>query len=150
MEFVEAYRRFWKEFGTHKKMVLSSSQNDIVTSRMMSIVCMGEKLYFQTDKTFRKYEQIKNNPNVSLCIDNIQIDGTCYEVNPPSQNKEFSQAYQTHYPFSYEHYSSLESECVFEVTPNFIERWHYIKETPWIEQIDVKYKKYSMEEYHIK
>ena len=149
MDFAEAYHRFWKEFGTHKKMVLSSSKDDVVSSRMMSIVCIGEKL-FQTDKTFRKYEQIKNNPNVSLCIDNIQIDGTCYEVNPPSWNKEFSQAYQKYYPFSYEHYSSLESECVFEVTANFIERWHYSNETPWIEQIDIKHKRYSMKEYHIK
>ena len=62
MDFSEAYHRFWKEFGTHKKMVLSSSADDVVSSRMMSIVCIGEKLYFQTDKTFRKYsaEPIKN------------------------------------------------------------------------------------------
>lgn len=38
---------------------------------MMSVVLINGVFYFQPDKTFRKYEQIKDNPNVALCIDNI-------------------------------------------------------------------------------
>ena len=49
MEFNQQYANFWKKFGASKKMVLSTSFNDIVTSRMMSIVCIDEKLYFQTN-----------------------------------------------------------------------------------------------------
>ncbi len=67
-------KEFFDGFGTGKKMVLSTSHNDIVTSRMMSIVLIEGVFYFQTDITFRKYEQIKNNPKVSLCIDNMQIE----------------------------------------------------------------------------
>lgn len=47
--FEDKYLKFWQEFGTCKKMVLSTSLNDKVTSRMMSIVVMDGKLYFQTD-----------------------------------------------------------------------------------------------------
>ena len=80
MEFTKAYENFYKELGESKKMVLSTSLNDVVTSRMMSVVVIDKKIYFQTDKTFRKYNQLKENPRVSLCIDNIQIEGYCKQV----------------------------------------------------------------------
>ncbi|MFQ7174659.1 MAG: pyridoxamine 5'-phosphate oxidase family protein [Thomasclavelia ramosa] len=55
---------------------------------MMSIVVLNKKIYFQTDRTFRKYKQIKENPQVSLCIDNIQMEGYCEQVGilPIMQN----------------------------------------------------------------
>ena len=67
MEFGEAYEKLWKELGVNKKMVLSSSFENIVTSRTMSSIILNEKFYFQTDKAFRKYSQLKGNCNVALC-----------------------------------------------------------------------------------
>lgn len=52
MEFNTAYENFYKELDESKKMVLSTSLNDVVTSRMMSIVVLNKKIYFQTDKLF--------------------------------------------------------------------------------------------------
>lgn len=101
MEFQEAYANFYKEFAKSKKMVLSTSLNDVVTSRMMSILVLNKKMYFQTDKAFRKYSQLKGNPNVSLCIDNIQIEGHCEEIGHPSENIEFCEAYKKYYTGSY-------------------------------------------------
>ena len=97
MNFEKEYIKFWSEFGKGKKMVLSSSLNNIVTSRMMSIVYFEEKLYFQTDKLFRKYEQLKGNPHISLCIDNIQIEGKCKEVGKPKENINFCNIYIKNY-----------------------------------------------------
>lgn len=45
-----------------------------------------EKLYFQTDNTFKKYNQLKGNNKVALCIDNIQIEGECTELGHPLEN----------------------------------------------------------------
>ena len=42
--FEEEYLKFWQEFGTSKKMVLSTALNDIVTSRTMSIIHLDGKL----------------------------------------------------------------------------------------------------------
>lgn len=147
LNFKKAYEKFWNEFGKYRKMVLSSSKNDFVTSRMMSIIVINEKFYFQTDKSFRKYEQLKANPNISLCIDNIQIEGKCYETCNPSDNISFSNVYKQYYPFSYNKYSLLKNECVFEVIPNFIERWQYIDDTAYIEIIDIENQTYSIKEY---
>ena len=119
-DFQEAYKNFYQDFGKSKKMVLSTSLNDLVTSRMMSIVVIHKKMYFQTDKTFRKYSQLKGNPNVSLCIDNIQIEGHCEEIGRPLENTDFTDAYQKCFPGSYMRYTSLDSERLFEVTPTFI------------------------------
>lgn len=147
MVFQEAYTKFWQELGTSKKMVLSSSLNDIVTSRTMSVIILDEKLYFQTDKASRKYSQIKGNSNVALCIDNIQIEGSCNEVGAPADNKEFSNAYEKHFLNSYNRYSFLENERLFVVIPTFIERWIYVNNIPYIETFDIKNKKYSCTQY---
>lgn len=147
MEFQEEYTKFYKEFGESKKMVLSTSLNDIVTSRTMSIIVLDEKLYFQTDKTLRKYRQLKGNPNVSLCIDNIQIEGECEEVGIPLENTEFSNAYKKYFLSSYTSYTSLKNERLFVVIPTFIERWLYIGSDPYIEIFDVANKHYSLSQY---
>lgn len=147
MGFQEEYTKFYKEFGESKKMVLSTSLNDIVTSRTMSIIVLDEKLYFQTDKTLRKYRQLKGNSNVSLCIDNIQIEGCCEEVGRPLENIEFSNAFKKHFLSSYTRYTSLKNERLFEVIPTRIERWLYIDSAPYIEIFDVANKRYSLNQY---
>ncbi len=83
MNFDENYRSFLNDFGNGWKAVLSTAENNIVSSRMMSIVQINGIFYFQTDKTFRKYRQLTQNRNVALCIDNIQIEGEAEEIGHP-------------------------------------------------------------------
>lgn len=145
--FSEKYSELMDQFGISKKMVLSTAENNIVSSRMMSVIQINGKLYFQTDKTFRKYRQIVQNPNVSLCIDNIQIEGRCKEIGRPLENNEFLQKFQRCFPDSYKRYSLLENEVLFEMTPTYIERWVYIGSVPFIEIYDISNKEYRLDEY---
>lgn len=145
--FSEKYSDLMDQFGISKKMVLSTAENNIVSSRMMSVIQINGKLYFQTDKTFRKYRQIVQNPNVSLCIDNIQIEGRCKEIGRPLENNEFLQKFQRCFPDSYKRYSLLENEVLFEMTPTYIERWVYIDSVPFIEIYDVSNEEYRLDEY---
>lgn len=128
-------------------MVLSTSVHDVVTSRMMSIIVLDKKMYFQTDKTFRKYNQLKENPNVSICIDNIQIEGYCEEIGRPDEHIAFSDAYKKYFPSSYMRYTALENERLFVVRPTFIERWRYIDKIPYMEIFDVVNKQYRLKMY---
>lgn len=123
MLFDEAYRRFWMDLGESRTRALSTSLHDLVTSRMMSIVVLEGRLFFQTDRTFRKYEQIKGNAHVALCADNFQIEGECKEVGRPVENPDFCRAYEKYFHSSFQRYSGLENERLFAVTPTFIERW---------------------------
>ncbi len=142
MTFDEAYLKFWEEFGESRTMVLSTSLHDIVTSRTMSIVACEEKLYFQTDKTFRKCDQLKENPHVALCIDQIQIEGECSKIGRPSDHSDFCRAYERCFPGSYRRYSHLQNERLFCVIPALIERWLYIDGKPCIETFDIAHREY--------
>ena len=57
------FNSFLSDFGKGRKMVLSTAENNIVSSRMMSVVLIDGVFYFQTDVTFKKYRQLKNNPH---------------------------------------------------------------------------------------
>ncbi len=120
---------------------------NIVTSRMMSIIILDKKFYFQTDKNFRKYRRLKENPNISLCIDNIQIEGQCKELGKPCDQMEFVEAYKKNFPSSFTRYTLLKNERLFVVIPTFIERWKYVDGDPYIEIFDVINKRYSFTPY---
>ena len=79
-EFEAHMQNFFQEFGSGRHMVLSTSLHDHVTSRMMSVIQMDGLFWFQTDRHFRKYRQLAENPRVALCADNIQIEGLCREA----------------------------------------------------------------------
>lgn len=145
--FTAKYNNFLTEFNNGKAMVLSSCENNKVSSRMMSIVCINGMFYFQTDISFRKYRELIHNPQVALCIDNIQIEGVCKEIGHPMSNAEFCSEYKKHFNGSYKLYSSLKNERLFEVSPTFIERWLYIDGVPFIETFDVKHHTYKLTKY---
>lgn len=149
-EFDSECRELFCQMDNYKLMVLSTSLNDKVTSRMMSIVIIENKFYFQTDVTFRKYEQIQRNPNAALCADNIQIEGICREIGRPQDNAEFCELYSKHFSASYELYSRLKNERLFAVSPTYIQRWIYEEGRPFVEIFDFQNKVYDKKAYVIK
>lgn len=141
------YSQFLCAFGRGKPMVLSTCADGRVTSRMMSVVQMDGVFYFQTDRTFRKYAQLRANPRAALCIDNIQIEGVCEELGHPKACPGFSEAYRECFPGSYERYSHLDNERVFALRPAFIERWVYRDGKPFVETFDVEHGAWKVEAY---
>lgn len=145
--FWERYHEFLTEFGKGRKMVLSTSLNDRVSSRTMSVVLIKGLFYFQTDVTFSKYQQLKSNPNVALCIDNIQIEGMCIEIGHPMDNDAFCKHFQQCFKGSYDAYTALQNERLFAVKPIRIERWIYKDGIPYIESFDVEAQTYEINRY---
>lgn len=146
-DFENQFAAFLNEFGRRKQMVLSTSLNDQVTSRMMSVIQKDGNFYFQTDKTFRKYNQLIQNKNIALCIDNIQIEGICTELGHPLEDSAFSTLYKECFSGSFEKYSSLGNEVLFMVTPLYVERWIYRNGVPFVETFNVVKKEYHLYEY---
>lgn len=146
--FAEKYNELLSGFGKGRTMVLSTSAGGLVSSRMMSIVQQDGIFYFQTDKTMRKYHQITENHNVALCMDNIQIEGVAEEAGKPLDHKIFSKLFSQQHKGSFDAYSSLENERVFEVRPVFVQRWLYIGTVPYIERFYVEEKRYIKEKYN--
>lgn len=137
----------FSELGTHKNMVLSTSYEDKVTSRMMSIIIFKGNFYFQTDITFRKYQQINNNHNVALCVDNFSLEGICTEIGKPTDHPDFINLYKKHYNWSYNKYSKLDNERLFKISPQYVQRWIYENDTPYVESFDFVNRVYNKEIY---
>jgi len=108
-DFFEKSSGFFNKLGSSKLMVLATSNDDKVTARMMSCVIIENAIYFQTDKTSEKFMQMTANPNVALCTDNIQIEGTAAPLGHTlsSECKFFAQAYKKHHKGSFKRYSSM-------------------------------------------
>ena len=49
----DEYAAFWRELGPGGHMALATSLDGEVTARTMSVVQLGGRLYFQTDRRFR-------------------------------------------------------------------------------------------------
>lgn len=76
LDFYEVSSETLKMLEDIKEMVFSTSLNDHVTSRTVSMACKGMTVVFLSYKNNTKCIQIQGNPNVALCIDKIQIEGT--------------------------------------------------------------------------
>ncbi|MEX1378317.1 MAG: pyridoxamine 5'-phosphate oxidase family protein [Eubacteriales bacterium] len=151
IDFPEAKRRLFDAIRPAKIMVLATSENDKVTARSMSCIVMNEKIYFQTDKTFLKYQQIKSNKNVALCFSNVQIEGHAHEMGHPmdSQNNGFAELFEKHYKDSFDAYTHLENEVLIEVDITNAVIWGYEGDRQYREFIDFKDKK-AEKQYYIK
>lgn len=145
--FKEKYEDLLLEFNKGKTMVLSTAENNKVSSRMMSIVCFDGLFYFQTDKTFKKYNQLISNPQVALCAENISIEGVCKEIGHPIDNAAFCKVYKELFAGSFNKYSSLKNERLFVVKPIYVERWRYIDGVPFIEIFNVENEEYELTKY---
>lgn len=125
MEFNEAKALLFKKLGVSKIMALASSVDDYVMVRNVSCLIYDEKIYFKTDKNFRKTQQLFKNPRVALCVGGVQVEGISVNkglvVDEP--DRKFEKAYKEHLWQSYNAYSHEDTEILIEVTPKFVEIW---------------------------
>lgn len=145
--FVANWAALWSAFGPARKMVLATTAGEQVSARMMSLVRQGEHLYFQTDRTSRKYAQLCANPHIALCADNLQIEGICRELGHPLEHPAFPGLFQAAFPDSFARYTHLTDERLFEVTPLFAKRWLYRDGIPFEEIFEPDRRWYALRAY---
>jgi len=111
----------------NRNWVLSTSYMDQVTSRSMSIINKGLNIYFQTGNTYIKHTQMQQNKNVSLCLNNISIEGIAEEIGSwkDENNKELMELYKSVHPGSFESYGALEVQVVYKIKPEKVKLWKY-------------------------
>ena len=84
-----------------------------------------KKIYFKTDKNFRKTQQLFQNPQVALCCGGIQVEGIAKNLGlvVEQDDHRFEELYRKYLWQSYNAYSHEDSEILIEVTPKFVEIW---------------------------
>lgn len=123
--FETAVERMFEILGNSKIMALASSVNDYVMVRNVSCLFYDEKIYFKTDKNFRKTKQIMDNPQVAMCFNGIQVEGIAVNkglvVDEPG--RRFEEGYKKYLWESYNKYSHTDTEILIEVSPKYVEIW---------------------------
>ncbi len=136
----------FEQLGNAQIMALASSVNDYCMVRNVSCLFYDEKIYFKTDKNFRKTAQLLQNPNVALCYKGIQVEGTAKNcglvVDEPG--RRFEAGYKKYLWGSYNKYSHEDTEILIEVTPGYVEVWDTSDEN-YAYQIFIDFKNKSVE-----
>lgn len=146
LTFEQAVEIMFEKLGDWKIMALASSVNDYVMVRNVSCLFYDNKVYFKTDKNFRKTQQLYQNPKVALCWSGVQIEGIAENkglvVDEP--DRRFETLYKKHLWGSYNKYSHEDTEIIIEVTPKFVEIWD-TSEDNYAFQIFIDFEKETVE-----
>ena len=99
MEFKQATEIFWKKLGNYKIMALASSVDDVPMIRSVSCIFYNERIYFKTDKNFRKTQQLFKNNKVAMCFHGVSLEGIAKNaglvIDEPG--RIFEKKYQEYY-----------------------------------------------------
>lgn len=124
MEYEELIEKIIKLFESTKYVVLATSNKDgVVSASQMCLVNDDLKVYFQTDSSFEKVKNIKENPNVAINIGTFYFKGTAKVIGHPLSSSTFIEEIKTKHPSTYEKYTNLSSEVLIEVKLNECRIW---------------------------
>lgn len=125
MELLAAKAIMDKKLGDWKIMALASSVDDYPMVRNVSCVFYNDKIYFKTDKNFRKTQQLFKNNKVAMCFNGVQVEGIALNKGLVTEEEGlvFEKKYKEFLWQSYNAYSHEDTEILIEVTPLFVEIW---------------------------
>lgn len=125
MDFLEAKGIYDKKLGDFKVMALASCVDDYPMVRNVSCIFYNDKIYFKTDKNFRKTQQLYKNPRVAMCFNGVQVEGIAENKGlvVDEEGRVFEKKYKEFLWQSYNAYSHVDTEILIEVTPKFVEIW---------------------------
>ena len=113
---------------------LATSENDNVTSRPVSPLCIGETIYIRTSQSSLKAQQMKKNPNTSICIENFYFTAkaTCLGSVVLTENETIKNAYKERFPESFSEADEFiqSDEVFFELKPAKLFQWIYKDDIP--------------------
>ena len=125
MEMNEAVQIMKNKLGDWKIMALASCVDNYPMVRNVSCLFYNDKIYFKTDKNFRKTQQLYENSRVAMCWNGTQVEGDAKIVGlvVDEPDRVFEKKYKEFLWQSYNAYSHVDTEILIEVTPRFVEIW---------------------------
>ena len=103
LTFEQAVELMFDKLGDWKIMALASSVKDYVMVRNVSCLFYDGKIWFKTDKNFRKTQQLYENPRVALCWSGVQVEGIAQNMGlvVDEPDRRFEKLYEKHLWGSY-------------------------------------------------
>lgn len=96
-------------------VLVTADKNGVLTADQMCLVSDGLKVYIQTDKTFEKVKNIRQNPHVAINCGAYCFKGLAKIVGHPTKNPAFVEKIKQKHPETYEQYTNLPNEVLIEI-----------------------------------
>lgn len=113
---------------------LSTSKNDSVSSRPVSPLNIGLRLFIRTSATSRKAIEITANPNIAVCIGNFYFTGKAKSLGSVfnENNSKIKTAYISRYPDSFSNDDEFinSDEIFIEISIENISEWIFENDIP--------------------
>lgn len=111
-----------------KTVVLATCSGGRVTARSVSYINIGLDILYQTGIGFIKADQMCKNLKVSVCVGNLQIEGSSEFSGHPMDpiNKEFCSLYQKKYPQFGKCHTTMKGASVVRVKPSLFTFCKYL------------------------
>ena len=103
-------------------LVLATSLEDRVTARTVSFANDGLSILFMSWAHHTKCVQIRGNPRVALCRDNVQIEGVAEILGSPldERNERYTEVLRAKYPESHARFAREPGMVIVQVVPTSI------------------------------
>lgn len=113
---------------------LSTSKNDIVSSRPVSPLNIGLRLFVRTSATTRKAKEMIANPNIAVCIGSFYFTGKAKSLGSvfDDSNSKIKIAYISRYPDAFSKGDKFikSDELFFELSIENVSEWIYENNIP--------------------
>ncbi len=119
ISFSELKEKIIKFLNGKKAIVVATSSNNHVTARTVSFVNNGLHIFFWSYGNHTKCKQIKENPKIALCRDNLQVEGIANlqgSILSPD-NEDYLRDFQKKFPKDYERYVNEPDMILVNVKP---------------------------------
>jgi general stress protein 26 len=106
----------------------------------ISFASSGVEVYFMSFAANTKCGQIRANPNVALCRDNVQIEGTAQILGSvtDSENAGYAEQLREKYPADFEEYAAHPEMVLIRVLPSQIGVYRKEDDEHLVDRLDVE------------
>jgi hypothetical protein len=135
----------FSSLGKASEIVLSTSAQNRVTSRIVTCACNREEILFLSWGHHTKCKQISTNPCVALCHKNLQIEGRAEILGDPfsSANKVYADRFREKQPTIFENFSKLPGMILVRINLTSITAWTHDAQGHRIVHFDLEKRKYQ-------
>jgi len=132
---------------SHHVMILATSYDNRVTARTVTFASKGLDIYFMSWSHHKKCVQIRGNPRVALCRDNVSIEGFAEILGNPldEKNKEVAEIYRNKLPRDFDGFARIPGMVMAKVTPTFMVSWIRVENRFFLEHLDLENKRAYLE-----
>jgi len=125
---------------SHHVIVLATSFDNRVTARTVTYASKGLEVYFMSWGHHKKCVQIRGNPKVALCRDNLTMEGLAEILGNPldQKNKEYVEIYRNKLPHDFAGFARIPGMVLVKVKPAFVVSWVRIKNRFFLEHLDLE------------